>query len=157
MQTDVIDQLNQFAGMMMHVNMMFNKLFMQKHGISFAHFNSLLFINQAGCTKIQCLADHLGVTKTAVSQMVDRLVEAGLVLRNEDPSDRRSKLICLSPSGKELLRDIFRVRLQWVPELAEGLTETQQVEASQIFETLNENLTRILERVNFEMTRNHLC
>ncbi len=157
MQQDLITQLNRFSGMMMHVNMMYNKLSMQDHGISFAHFNSLLFINRAGCTKIQCLAKHLDVTKAAVSQMVDRLVEAGLVSRNEDPTDRRSKLICLTDSGKDLLLDIFHVRLQWVPELAGGLSESQQAEACQIFETLNNNLSQILERVNSEMTRNHLC
>ena len=78
-QEKLIEQLNQFAVMMMHINMIYSMQLMQEHDLSFTHLNSLLFIHRAGCTNIQCLADHLGVTKAAVSQMVDRLVESGLM------------------------------------------------------------------------------
>lgn len=157
MQTDLIDQLNRFSGMMLHVNMMFNRMFLQNSGVSFAHFNSLLYIHQVGCTKIQPLADHLGVTKAAVSQMIDKLVEADLVSRSEDTTDRRSKLICLTAKGGELLADIFRLRLQWVPDLVAGLPEADQISALRIFETLNKNLNQVLIKVNSALTSDNPC
>ena len=116
------DELNQFAGLTMHINMIYNMQFMQEHDLSFTHLNSLLFIHRAGCTNIHQLANHLGVTKAAVSQMVDRLVESNLISREEDPIDRRSKLICLSKDGENLVQNAFLIRRRWVPELAASLT-----------------------------------
>jgi len=157
MQEKLTEQLNQFAGITMHINMIYSMQFMQEHDLSFTHLNSLLFIHRAGCTNIQCLADHLGVTKAAVSQMVDRLVESGLISREEDPIDRRSKLICLSGTGESLVREAFHSRRKWVPGLAASLTETQQEQASLIFEIINDKLKQIEEGLNPEITRTNLC
>ena len=52
-QNKLIEQLNQFAGMTMHINMIYSMQFMQEHDLSFTHLNSLLFIHRAGCTNIQ--------------------------------------------------------------------------------------------------------
>ena len=156
-QEKLIEQLNQFAGMTMHINMIYNMQFMQEHDLSFTHLNSLLFIHGARCTNIQCLADHLGVTKAAVSQMVDRLVESDLLSRKEDPIDRRSKVICLSKTGESLVQKAFLTRRRWVPDLAASLTDIQQEQACQIFEIVNEKLKQIQQGLNPETTRNHLC
>ncbi len=153
---NLIEQLNQFAGLTMHINMVHNMQFMQEHDLSFTHLNSLLFIHRAGCTNINCLADHLGVTKAAVSQMVDRLVESDLISREEDPLDRRSKLICLSKDGEGLVQKAFLTRRRWVPDLAASLTKAQEEQACQIFEIMNEKLKEIQEGLDPEISRNHL-
>lgn len=154
---NLTEQLNQFAGMTMHINMIYNMQFMHEHDLSFTHLNSLLLIHRAGCTNIHCLADHLGVTKAAVSQMVDRLVDSGLISREEDPIDRRSKLICLSELGRNLVQEAFQTRRRWVPDLAASLTEAQEQQACQIFEIMNQKLKQIQEGINSEISRNNLC
>ncbi len=154
---NLTEQLNQFAAITMHINMIYNMQFMQEHDLSFTHLNSLFFIHRAGCTNIHCLADHLGVTKAAVSQMVDRLVDSGLISREEDPIDRRSKLICLSDTGESLVQNAFLTRRKWVPDLAASLTEAQEQQACQIFKIMNEKLREIQEGINPEISRNNLC
>ena len=144
-QEKLIEQLNQFAVMMMHINMIYSMQLMQEYDLSFTHLNSLFNIHRAGCTNIHCLAEHLGVTKAAVSQMIDRLVDSGLISRQEAPMDRRSKRICLSETGKSLVQKAFLSRRKWVPGLAVSLTETQQQQASQIFEIVNEKMKQIEE------------
>ena len=156
-QEKLTEQLNQFAGITMHINMIYNMQFMQEHDLSFTHLNSLFLIHRAGCTNIQCLADHLGVTKAAVSQMIDRLVDSGLISRQEAPMDRRSKRICLSETGKSLVQKAFLARQKWVPNLAASLTESQQEQACQIFEAVNEKLRQIQKGLNPEISRNNLC
>ena len=156
-QEKLTEQLNQFAGITMHINMIYNMQFMHEHDLSFTHLNSLFFIHRAGCTNIQCLADRLGVTKAAVSQMVDRLVESGLISREEDPVDRRSKLICLSETGESLLQKAFLTRHKWVPDLTASLSDEQVEQACQIFAIVNEKLKQIQEGLNPETSRNHLC
>ena len=148
---NLTELLNQFAGLTMHINMIYNMQFMQEHDLSFTHLNTLFLIHRASCTNIHCLADHLGVTKAAVSQMVDRLVESGLISRKEDPIDRRSKLICLSETGESLVQKAFLTRRKWVPDLAASLTETQEQLACQIFEIMNEKLKEIQEGLNPEI------
>lgn len=77
----------------------------------------------------------MGVTSAAASQMLDRLVQQGLILRSEDLHDRRLKQIVLTEKGRQTL-DIFRENLHdrhaWLDELAAKLSpaEQEQVEAA---------------------------
>ena len=45
------------------------------------------------------LAEHLGVTKQAASQMIDFLEERGYVMRQPHPTDKRGKLVVLTEKG----------------------------------------------------------
>ncbi|NKX90452.1 MarR family winged helix-turn-helix transcriptional regulator [Nocardia coubleae] len=45
------------------------------------------------------IAEHLGVTKQAASQLVDELVTKGYVARNPHPRDARARLITLTDRG----------------------------------------------------------
>jgi DNA-binding MarR family transcriptional regulator len=53
------------------------------------------------------LAEALGVGLATLSGMVDRLVAHGLVVRQEDPHDRRVRRIRLSHTGHELIGSII--------------------------------------------------
>ena len=44
---------------------------------------------------LTALAELLGVTKQAAGQVVDEMVERGLVERRPDPHDRRAKLLAI--------------------------------------------------------------
>ncbi|WP_330182850.1 MarR family transcriptional regulator [Nocardia sp. NBC_01503] len=45
------------------------------------------------------IAEHLGVTKQAASQLVEELVKKGYAERNPHPSDARARLITLTARG----------------------------------------------------------
>ena len=48
------------------------------------------------------LAAHLGVSAASASDSVASLVAKGLALRAPDPADRRARLICATPRGREV-------------------------------------------------------
>ncbi|GAB6992338.1 MarR family winged helix-turn-helix transcriptional regulator [Paenibacillus pini] len=52
----------------------------------------------------KALVQHLGITKQAVSQMVDELEARGYVARKPHPSDGRGKLIILTERGWSVVR-----------------------------------------------------
>jgi DNA-binding MarR family transcriptional regulator len=52
----------------------------------------------------QQLAVHLGVTRSAASQLVDEMAERGFVKRLPHPTDRRGKLVVLTGAGWECIR-----------------------------------------------------
>lgn len=49
------------------------------------------------------LADRLGMTRGAVSKIVDRLIDKGLVTRTQSQDDRRYQAIALTSAGKKLV------------------------------------------------------
>lgn len=82
------------------------------------------------------LADRLGVEGATMVAMVDRLVKAGLVVREHSTTDRRVKRVVLTQAGdllygkvreeaaafrKELLANIDPKKLLVATELLEGL------------------------------------
>lgn len=63
-------------------------------------------------TRQQELADRLGLTKQAIQQFVDLLVEDGVVERRSDPRDARGRLVCFTKAGLRVLADANVVKLQ---------------------------------------------
>lgn len=56
------------------------------------------YITPNGATGIE-LAEYLGITKQAVSKMVDYLEKSGYVMRKTHPTDKRGKIIVLTERG----------------------------------------------------------
>ena len=59
------------------------------------------------------LARRLGVSKQAVGQLVDELVEAEVLERIPDPTDGRAKLIKFVQGGKTLLEGMAVLHQHW--------------------------------------------
>jgi DNA-binding MarR family transcriptional regulator len=57
------------------------------------------------------LAKHLDVGLPTASYHVDQMVEAGLVERMENKTDRRSKVIRLTPEGRAIINSFFQASL----------------------------------------------
>ena len=71
-------------------------------GLSVPQFDVLSTLTEReGCTQRE-LAERLYVTKGNVSGLVDRLVEAGLVIRRSIPEDKRSHALFLTDEGRRL-------------------------------------------------------
>jgi DNA-binding MarR family transcriptional regulator len=67
----------------------------------------LYLLGAAGDLHMSELVTRLGVSLSTVSGLVDRIVEAGLADRREDPADRRQVVVGLTPAGVEFI-DRFR-------------------------------------------------
>lgn len=60
------------------------------------------------------ISHFLSVTRSAVTQLVDSMVEAGLVRRSDRDGDRRSSSIQLSSKGQKLVAKLEEEQLQIV-------------------------------------------
>jgi DNA-binding MarR family transcriptional regulator len=72
-------------------------------------------------TRITTLAHRVGVSKQAVSQLVDDLAESGVLERVADPSDRRAKLVRFTPKGRAAILHGLSVLEEVAGELREGI------------------------------------
>lgn len=106
--------------------------------LSLSQVNALFRLYHHGGSSVNDLANHLGITMAAVSQLLDPLIEKGLVLRSEDSQDRRKKLIALTEMGKDLVKKSMNTRHAWLSELSQILSETEKEDLLPAIKLLNQ-------------------
>jgi DNA-binding MarR family transcriptional regulator len=95
---------------------------LQDAEISFSQLKCLgLLSNAETPMSLGALSEELGLSLAAVSRAVDGLVQRGAVKRQEDPSDRRSKLVTVSARGRAVYERVLAVRVAGVERFVEGL------------------------------------
>jgi DNA-binding MarR family transcriptional regulator len=122
----------------------------RKSGLSMSHFGALFHIHRKGSSGVSELGDHLGVTSSASSQMLERLVQQDLILRSEDPDDRRVKQIVLTDEGNRILEEGVRARQRWLDDLAKTLSEDEKDTIKLALDILIDNVRRLQQRVEAE-------
>lgn len=65
-----------------------------------------LFVLSHGARSVSEVGEALGTGKAAASLLIDRLVQHGLVVRTEDPGDRRRTLVNLTEEGEGAVRQL---------------------------------------------------
>ncbi|MEU8220995.1 MarR family transcriptional regulator [Kribbella sp. NPDC048915] len=70
-----------------------------EHGLPLGQFEFLRYIDKHGSARVYDLAREMAITVGATSKAVDRLESAGRVRRTANPTDRRSSLVELTPTG----------------------------------------------------------
>ena len=74
--------------------------------VTITQFRTLVVLEGHGDTRLNQLAERLGVTPSTALRMVDRLIAADLVTRQENKADRREVLIGLTRAGARLVREV---------------------------------------------------
>jgi DNA-binding MarR family transcriptional regulator len=72
------------------------------------------------------LAASLGMTKTALSQLVDRTERRDLVSRVSSEQDRRVIMLGVTPTGKVLAEAVYTETTKRLPEIARNLDADDQ-------------------------------
>jgi len=107
-------------------------------GLSLPQFGLLTRLYHGGGCEVHEIGEHFAVTSAAASQLVERLVQAGLVERTENPADRRARQIALTAKGRSLVERGIEQRHRWVDELASGLTAAERAAVRKTLPTLLE-------------------
>jgi DNA-binding MarR family transcriptional regulator len=72
------------------------------------------------------LAELERVAPPSMTRTVNCLVEKGLVVRDDHPSDGRCKLLVFTDAGRATMNRIGRARDDWMLHQLEGLTKPEQ-------------------------------
>ena len=95
-------------------------------GLTMAQFGALLHIFHKGACGVSDIGSDLGVTNSAASQMLERMVQQKIITRSEDPADRRVKQIVLTEKGRQILEESEHANQSWLEELASKMTPAEQ-------------------------------
>lgn len=112
--------------------------FAKSMGLSMQQFGILMQLHHHGECGVSGLSEHFDITSAAVSQLVDKLVQSGLVQREEDPHDRRAKSLNLTDKGKELIQRGIEERYRWVDQLAGKLTVEERAKVTEALNMMTE-------------------
>jgi Transcriptional regulators len=89
--------------------------------ITLDQFHILRHIRK-GRGSVSELAEIQQISRPAISQAVDILVEKGLISRRTNADDRRYIRLELTPSGNDLLNTIFKQNRSWMMEKMAALS-----------------------------------
>ena len=128
--------LREWAEVFMSTSMGTFLQFAKDQGLSVPQIGVLFHINSRGTCGVSDIGDDTGVTSAAASQMLDRLVQNGLVERREDPDDRRAKQIVLTERGHRVVRGSQEARQRWFSTLADGMSTHERDLATEALRTL---------------------
>lgn len=91
-------------------------------GLTDATWVALYHLHQAGQPiTLKQLAQRVGLDSSTLVRVVDVLQARGLVLRETDAHDRRSKSLCLTPPGMALVADVRAQLHQVEGQLLDGM------------------------------------
>lgn len=91
-------------------------------------------IGERGPVRIGALAEALALNASTVSRHVARLVELGLVVREQDGGDARASVVELSPSG---VKAFDALRTTWASLIGEALADTALEDVNDFMLALN--------------------
>lgn len=100
--------------------------FARSTGLSMPQFSLMMQMYHRGACGMSGISDRFEITAAAASQMVDKLVHSGYIVREEDPSDRRAKMLNLTGKGRQLIEQGIEERYRWVDDLAAKLNAEER-------------------------------
>jgi DNA-binding MarR family transcriptional regulator len=126
-----------------HRSMRDSARFVKTSGFSMPQFFLLMQVHRRAHCGISDLSEHLEITNAATSQLVDKLVQSGLLERAEDPHDRRAKQVSLTPAGEEMVEKAIAERSRWVDDLADVLSVEEKAKIADALETMTQAVKKM--------------
>lgn len=140
--SQLIRTARQFMDIAMHYSMRASGHFIKARGLSAPQFSLLMQLHHRGICGMSQISEQFEVTPAAASQLVDKLVQSGLVHREEDPQDRRAKSLRLTEKGRELILQGVEERYRWVEALAGKLSAEERAKVDEALSLLTEAIRK---------------
>lgn len=106
-------------------------------GLTEAQTRALRVISRYERPRMADLAQALEVVPRSITSMVDTLETAGFVARQPDATDRRATLVLLTERGREVLRQVGRMRAEAAEQLIAKLSAPEQDELRRLLVILD--------------------
>jgi len=107
--------------------------------ISVAYFAVLQALWENDRMSITDLGEKAQLEKSTMTSLIDRMEGAGLVRREDHPTDRRAYQICLTTRGKELEQNLDEVVSRVYKHLTRGIAEEDLQKSIKVCKRLIQN------------------
>jgi DNA-binding MarR family transcriptional regulator len=110
------------------------------HDLTYSQFMTIKHLALDHTVGVTDLARHAQLNPGAMTRLLDRLADRGLVVRVADPSDRRALNIVLTESGQAIWLDIQHCGQRVRDRAMRGIDEAER---EQLFRLLNQVLRNL--------------
>lgn len=90
----------------------------------------------------QEIADRVQKNKASLTSLLDNLAKRNLIIRNEDPADRRNKIISLTGSGKEYEKQLEPLLNEFYHTLTKNLPQNDMKKITGFLKNMETNLIK---------------
>lgn len=104
----------------------FARLAEQKYGLTWIQLHTLCSLRPGEAVPMNAVSYLLVCDASNVTGIADRLIVQGLVVRQEDPQDRRIKMLSLTPKGETLRQDILNNLVYVAPPGLQQLSASER-------------------------------
>jgi MarR family transcriptional regulator for hemolysin len=117
-------------------------------GLTDATWRPLLHLHLLGDgVRQKDLAASVGIEGPSLVRLIDTLVIKGLIQRSEDGTDRRAKLLCLTPDGQLIVARIKEIVAPLENELLNPFSDAAIAQFGQFILSLESTVNDVRSRV----------
>ncbi len=142
-KSSVSQSLRAWMDVFMHRSMRGWTHFAKSTGLTMPQFSILMQLHHKGSCGMSEISERFDITNAAASQLVDKLVQSGLVERAEDPSDRRAKTLNLTDKGTSLVAQGMTERHRWMEDVTKSLSTEDQKKIIEALDILTEAARKV--------------
>ena len=120
----------------------------QSSGLTDATWRPLLHLNILGDgVRQKDLAASVGIEGPSLVRLIDTLVKKGLIQRSEDSTDRRAKLLCLTPEGQLIVTRIKEIVAPLENELLSPFSDSDIARFGQFIMSLESSVDKVRKQI----------
>ena len=112
-------------------------------GLGFSEFSVLEVLLHKGPTPVNTIGRKVQLTSGSITAAVDRLVARGLVLRSDESSDRRCRVVHLTGEGRRLIECAFQAHREAMERATAGLNPQERRQAILLLKKLGKRAESI--------------
>ena len=132
-----------WSSMFMHFSLNDLSRYAHLNDLSLTQMSILMHIHYQGACEITHFSEMLTISRAASSQMIERLVQQGVVYRYPSSQDRRVRLVDLTETGKRVVLESMSARVGWINELVSRIPDQDQAHYVNMLSTLNESANQM--------------
>ena len=105
-------------------------------GLGLSDFGILEILLHKGPLPVNSIGEKVRLTSGSISVAIDRLARKGLVKRQNDPKDRRTRVVHLTAEGRKLIECAFARHAEAMERAASGVTGAERMELLRLLKQL---------------------
>jgi MarR family transcriptional regulator, 2-MHQ and catechol-resistance regulon repressor len=115
-------------------------------GLGDSDFRVLEVLLHKGPLPVNAIGPKVHLTPGSISVAVDRLHARGLVSRADSETDRRVRMVDLTPAGRALIGNVFAAHETAMEDLVQVLSETEREELAELLRKLGRHAAAAVNR-----------
>jgi DNA-binding MarR family transcriptional regulator len=91
---------------------------------------------------VKQISEYLGVTKSAITQLLDPMVSKGFIERQTDQNDRRIVRFSLTEQGKKTLKHVHLLKSAGIRSALDTLSDEELEQLAKLHQKAAQNLSK---------------